>query len=482
MRELILRWGSGIGLTVAVVASVAAQGAPGPTTVPPSPALDDAIKQAATAGKALVLEFSTDWCSACKIFEKRTLPEASVQTALADVMFVRYNAETSPGMEVARRFDVHSYPTFVAVDENGGVVLRLEGALGATSFVQWIDKARALSETEASMRASLAKKPKDPSVAISAARWYATRARTREALGEYDKLAKLPTATAAQRAEAARTARHIRRIEQWRQTLLADTFAAIARDPANTTADELAIATVGSGADAKSVRTAIKATLDAHTDPEELNGLVYVAISAGVYDEAVRAGERMVAAKRTAGLLDTYAEALYKSGDKAKALAIEDEALGLADAVTKSGLERNRARFDAGTGEADEVLRLRARTKDLWVRLANADQLADRVIARAQRRSEALKTDVNDELVAYQKLLAETSRALAKACRASSGSEMEGYVRLKFDSSGEIISHSIMLDESAPKALRKCLAKELQTLKLQVPKRTTKETLAIEFR
>ncbi len=482
MRERVLCWGSGIGLTVAVVASVAAQSAPGPTTVTaPTPTIDDAIKQAASAGKPLVIELSTDWCSACKVFEKRTLPDANVQIALGDVMFVRYDGEATPGIEVARKYDVHVYPTFIALDDQGIAVLRVEGALGASSFVQWIRNARAASESEASMRASLANKPSDPSVAISAARWYALRSRTREALGEYDRLAKLATATPTQRAEAARTARHVRRVEQWKQTLLADTFAAIASDPAHVTADELAIATVGSGVDAKSVRAAIKSALDARTDPAELNDLVYVAIAAGLYDEAVRAGERMVKNKRTAELLDTYAEALFKSGDKAKALAIADEALALADAASKKSLEKNRVRFDAGSGDADEVVRIKTRTKDLWARLSKADELVDRMIAQAQRRAPSTP-EVDDELVAYQKLLAETSRALARACRASSGAEMEGHVRLKFDASGGIISYSIMLDESAPKALRKCLAKELTTLTLKVPKRTTKETLAIEFR
>jgi thioredoxin-related protein len=479
MRRLVLRWGSGIALTVAAVASVAADGAPKPTT---PPKLDDAIKQAASAGKSLVVEFSTDWCSACKIFEKRTLPEPNVQTALTEVMFVRYDAEAAPGIEAAKRYGVHVYPTFVAVDQAGMAVLRVEGALGATNFVEWVGKARAAGETEATMRASLAAKPADPKVAIGAARWFMSRTRTREALEQFDRLAKLPAATGAQRAEASRTARHIRRIEQWKQSLLADTFAAIARDPVNITADELAIATVNSGADVKSVRAAIKSALAAHAEADQLNDRIYVALAAGIHDEAVRAAERMVAAKRTPQLLDTYAETLYKSGDTTKALAIQDEALAMPDGAGLASLERNRARFAAGTGESDEVIRLRARTDNLWNRLAAADDLSARVpIAAAEGRSTA-KANADDELVTYRKLLVETSHALAKACRASSGSEMEGHVRLKFDASGEIISHSIMLDESAPAALRKCLAKELSTLKLKVPKRTTKETLAIEFR
>ncbi|MFN0251397.1 MAG: thioredoxin family protein [Kofleriaceae bacterium] len=482
MCRLVLRWGSGIVLTVAAVASVAADGAPEPTKVATPPRVDDAIKQAASAGKTLVLEFSTDWCSACKIFEKRTLPEARVQTALAKVLFVRYDAETAPGTEAAKRYGVHVYPTFVAVDQASTAVLRVEGALGANNFVEWVGKARAAGETEATMRASLAAQPTDPEVAIAAARWFMSRTRTREALEQFDRLAKVPAATGAQRAEASRTARHIRRIEQWKQSLLADTFAALAKDPANTTADELALATVSSGADAKSVRSAITSVLVAQTEADVLNDMIYVALAANVYDEAVRAAERMVALKRTPQLLDSYAETLYKSGDIARALAIQDEALAMPDGAGLAGLVRNRARFAAGTGESDEVIRLRARADNLWKRLAAADDLAARVPIAAAEGRPTTKVSVDDELVAYRKRLVETSRALAKACRASSGSEMEGYVRLKFDASGEIISHSIMLDQSAPAALHKCLAKELSTLKLEVPKRTTKETIAIEFR
>jgi hypothetical protein len=213
-----------------------------------------------------------------------------------------------------------------------------------------------------------------------------------------------------------------------------------------------------------------------------LNDLIYVALAAGIHDEAVRAAERMVKAKRTVSLLDTYAETHHTNGDKAKALAREDEALAMPKTSSTSGLQRNRARFATGTGDSEEVMRLRARASELWSRLAMADQLPNRVpIAAAERKPrEVISPD--DELVAYQKMLDDTSRALAKACRASSGSEMEGHVRLKFDAAGEIISHSIMLDESAPPALRKCLAKEIGTLKMKVLKRTTKLTLPIEFR
>lgn len=170
MGEHLLRWGSGVVLTVAVVASVAADSAPKPTA-PAPPTLDDARKLAASAGKALVLEFSTDWCSACKVFEQQTLPDSSVQAALANVMFVRYDAEAAPGDEAARRYKVHVFPTFIAVDENGVAALRTQGAADATGFVAWLGDARAATETEASVRTSLSAKPADPSVAIAAARW-----------------------------------------------------------------------------------------------------------------------------------------------------------------------------------------------------------------------------------------------------------------------------------------------------------------------
>ncbi len=480
MGENLLRWGSGVVLTVAVVASVAADSAPKPTA-PTPPTLDDARKLAASAGKALVLEFSTDWCSACKVFEQQTLPDPNVQAALANVMFVRYDAEAAPGDEAARRYKVHVFPTFIAVDENGVDALRTQGAADATGFVAWLGDARAATETEASVRTSLSAKPADPSVAIAAARWYASRARTKEALAQYDRLAKITAASKEQRAEAARTAKHLRRTEQWKQTLIADSFANITRDPGSTTADELAIATVGSGADAKSIRAAIKAALDATSNPDVLNDLIYVALAAGITDEALRAAERMVKAKRTPQLMDTFAETLHANGNKTKALAIEDEALAMPNG-SLAALKRNRVRFASGTGDAEEVLRIRARASELWARLAVADQLPDRVPVAAAERKPVEIVRADDELVAYQKALGEASRALAKACRASSGAEMEGAVRLKFDASGAIIVSSIMLDASAPAGLRTCLAKEIATLKLKVPKRTTKVTLPIEFR
>src|SRR5262249_43298070 len=91
------------------------------------PPIDDALKQASTSGKPLVIEFFTDWCKPCHLFADHVLPDPKVQAALGKVVWVRYDAEAEPGIAAAARFHVSSYPSFLVVDRTGEVRRRSSG-------------------------------------------------------------------------------------------------------------------------------------------------------------------------------------------------------------------------------------------------------------------------------------------------------------------------------------------------------------------
>src|SRR6185437_8211798 len=113
---------------VALVASIGAArlvGAAEPQPAPP--ALDAALDQARSEGRALVVEFGTTWCAPCKILEQEVLPDADVQNALEGVVFVRYDAERAPGVAAARKFEVTGFPTIIAVNGAGQAVDRIVG-------------------------------------------------------------------------------------------------------------------------------------------------------------------------------------------------------------------------------------------------------------------------------------------------------------------------------------------------------------------
>ena len=115
-----MRWAVVVGFVLsAAVARAAGHGA--------EPPLDDAVAEAATQGKTLVVEIGTAWCGPCKRFAAKILPGAAVADAREEVVFVRYDAEKGNGVEAGARLAVDSYPTFLVLDGKGRVRRRLSG-------------------------------------------------------------------------------------------------------------------------------------------------------------------------------------------------------------------------------------------------------------------------------------------------------------------------------------------------------------------
>jgi len=82
----------------------------------------------------LMLEFYTDWCSWCRRLEKDTFSNGDVRKQLSRVVAVRVNAEEE-GKELARRYDIDSYPTIVFTDHEGDEIDRIIGYLPPEQFL-----------------------------------------------------------------------------------------------------------------------------------------------------------------------------------------------------------------------------------------------------------------------------------------------------------------------------------------------------------
>lgn len=71
--------------------------------------------EAAARGTLVMVQFTTDWCSWCRRLEADTLASSEVRRELGELEAVELDAEQE-GRELARRFDVVSYPTVVFAD------------------------------------------------------------------------------------------------------------------------------------------------------------------------------------------------------------------------------------------------------------------------------------------------------------------------------------------------------------------------------
>ena len=445
-----------------------------------TPTIEAAIAHAAAAHKPLLLEFSTDWCKPCKIFEQTTLIDPRVKSALAGVELVRYDAEVQPGVAAAMRYTVTSYPTFVGVDARGELSARStgtdEGEAGVHQFLGFIARVESSSLGEPELKAKLAAAPNDAALRLAAGRWYADHGRAAEAKAQYDAVG--TSATAAERDEAAMASARVGRIARWKQELVAELLERARRVPTKVDDHELAIATIDSGAAPAAIHTAFANVFAAQTDPGTVNGMLYVALAAGAVDEALAAGKRALGDSKDPQQLDTLAECYHVHGDQADALRIEDQAIALAKGPLVNALGENRKRFATGHGDSDDVAQLHAQVARTWKQLAHVD---DAEAAGAQPAGDAMPPSAMAAMAAFG-AARKLGEVAGTACASVAGKSNQAFAQVALDGSGKVTAATLYLDDGASPALRACLSSHLVGASLPVAPGFPMQPIEIKFK
>lgn len=97
---------------------------------------DEALKAAKQEKKLVFIDFYTDWCGPCKKMAKEVFPQKMVGDFMnVEFVSLKLNAEQE-GKELAARYNVNAYPTFVILDTEGKVVGELKGAMDGQAFIQ----------------------------------------------------------------------------------------------------------------------------------------------------------------------------------------------------------------------------------------------------------------------------------------------------------------------------------------------------------
>lgn len=100
--------------------------------------LPAALERARSEGKLVMVDFETEWCAACKEFDRTTLADARVRAALGSVVPLKLDADRE-GKELAERFGVDGFPTVVFLDGRGTEVGRIPGLLPAGPFLEELE-------------------------------------------------------------------------------------------------------------------------------------------------------------------------------------------------------------------------------------------------------------------------------------------------------------------------------------------------------
>lgn len=102
---------------------------------------EQALAAAKEEGKLLFVDCYTSWCGPCKNMAENVFPQPEAGEYFNPrFVCVKYDMEKGEGPELAERFDVHAYPTFVIVRPDGTVQHKLVGGSGLEEFIARVEK------------------------------------------------------------------------------------------------------------------------------------------------------------------------------------------------------------------------------------------------------------------------------------------------------------------------------------------------------
>lgn len=94
--------------------------------------IDAALTTASESGKLVLIDFSAEWCAACKVLEAQVFSDATVIEALQDYVFVEVDTDAFP--ESAKAHDVVGMPTLVVLNSDGEELYRNVGLITPQEF------------------------------------------------------------------------------------------------------------------------------------------------------------------------------------------------------------------------------------------------------------------------------------------------------------------------------------------------------------
>jgi protein disulfide-isomerase len=110
-----------------------------------------ASQEAAQQHKYMLLDFTgSDWCPWCIKMDKEVFSQSQFSTfALKNLILVKLDfprkapqspAEKSQNQDLAKKYAIEGFPTYILLDSNGKEVRRQVGYLqgGATAFIDWL--------------------------------------------------------------------------------------------------------------------------------------------------------------------------------------------------------------------------------------------------------------------------------------------------------------------------------------------------------
>ncbi|KPE49172.1 thioredoxin family protein [Chryseobacterium indologenes] len=128
----------------------------------------DIIAKAKKEKKLVFIDAYAAWCGPCKMMEKNVFTQKSVGDYYnANFINARFDMEKGEGREIAAKFGVRSYPTYLFLNGEGELVSQNSGYMEEGLFLTMAQDINSPSNKKGSLKERFAKGEKDPSFLIN---------------------------------------------------------------------------------------------------------------------------------------------------------------------------------------------------------------------------------------------------------------------------------------------------------------------------
>lgn len=99
--------------------------------------LNDALAKAKAENKLIFIDAYASWCGPCKMMSARIFPQKEVGDYFnAHFINLKLDMEAADNLQIAKKYEVKAYPTYLFLDSDGEIVHRALGGMPADDFIK----------------------------------------------------------------------------------------------------------------------------------------------------------------------------------------------------------------------------------------------------------------------------------------------------------------------------------------------------------